>query len=80
MLQSLVTARAFENSVAVVFVNVGGEEGSKNLGLSQVSMPFTGPTRTPMGGSEGLKIFDLDMDELREAEEYYNIHEFMARA
>lgn len=69
--QSLLTARAFENSAAIVFTNVGSLQRNGNLGLSQVAMPFTGST--PLGGDEGMGIVDLDMDELEEAEEVYGI-------
>ncbi len=77
MLQSLLTARAFENTAALVFVNVGDEENDKNLGLSQVTMPFSGTIGTPLGGGEKVEIIDLDMNELEEAEEYYKIREDM---
>lgn len=76
MLQSLITTRAFENTAAVVFVNVGGPMAG-NLGLSQVAMPFSGSVQPPMGGGEGMQVIELDLDELEEAEEYYKIREAM---
>ncbi|KFY53117.1 hypothetical protein V496_07884 [Pseudogymnoascus sp. VKM F-4515 (FW-2607)] len=77
MLQSLLNARAFENSVAVVFTNAGDTENNKNLGQSQVVMPFSGSVETPLGSEEAVKIFDLDMDEIGDAEDYYKIREDM---
>lgn len=77
MLQSLLTTRAFENTAAIVFNNVGDAYNNGNLGLSQVAMPFSGSIEPPMGGEEGLAIIDLDMDELDEAEEYYKIRDDM---
>lgn len=77
MLQSLLNARSFENSIAVVFTNAGDTENDKNLGQSQVVMPFSGSVETPLGGEEAVKIFDLDMDEIGDAEDYYKIREDM---
>lgn len=76
-LQSLLNARAFENSIAVVFANAGDTENDKNLGQSQVVTPFSGSIGTPLGGEETGKVFDLDMDEIKDAEEYYKIREDM---
>lgn len=77
-LQTLVMARAFENTAAVVFVNVGGEKETDGyVGLSQVAVPFLGSVGTPMGGGEGMSVVDLDMDILDEAEESYRIREDM---
>ncbi|KFY42301.1 hypothetical protein V495_04604 [Pseudogymnoascus sp. VKM F-4514 (FW-929)] len=75
MLQSLLNARAFENSIAVVFTNAGNTDNDKNLGQSQVVMPFSGSVETPLGGEEAVKIFNLDMDEIGDAENYYKIRE-----
>lgn len=79
ILQSLVTARAFENTSAIVFNNVGGAEGEGDLGLSQVVMPFSGPLREPLAGGERLGVIDIDMDELEDAEEFYKIRSDMSR-
>jgi predicted amidohydrolase len=73
VLQGLVTARAFENTCAIVFTNIGGAEGAGDLGLSQVAMPFSGPLGKPLGGGEGLNVIDVDMDEFEEAEQFYGI-------
>jgi predicted amidohydrolase len=88
MLQSMLTARAFENTAAIVFANVGGENTVtgggkvklKNVGLSQVSMPFLGSVGTPLGGGEGMAVVDLDLGILEEAEDYYGIRAEMTGA
>lgn len=65
-------ARAFENTAAIIFVNVGGVlEG--NLGLSQVVMPFVGSVAPPLGYEEGMAIVDIDMEILDDAEEVYRV-------
>lgn len=79
ILQGLLTARAFENTCAIVFNNVGGAEGEADLGLSQVVMPFSGSLSEPLGGGERLQVIDVDMDELEEAEEFYKIRKDMSR-
>ena len=86
MLQTLVMARAFENTAAIVFVNVGGqktrgvgiEKRCGYLGLSQVAMPFLGSVGEPLLGDEGMAIVDLDMNILEEAEKHYKVREDMA--
>jgi predicted amidohydrolase len=80
MLQTLVLARAIENTSAVVFVNAGGgDDNDGNIGLSQVAMPFSGPVGAPMGGREGMSVVDVDMNILEEAEEHYKVREDMTR-
>jgi predicted amidohydrolase len=76
-MQSMLIARAFENTAAVVFVNAGGvQEG--NLGLSQVVLPFTGSVGAPLGHAEGMAIVDLDMEVLEDAEQIYRVRQDMA--
>lgn len=79
-LNSTVIARAFENTCAVVFVNVGGppEKGEKTnfAGLSQIGMPHIGSTGK-IGRAEGVSIVDLDMNVLKIAEENYKVREDM---
>jgi predicted amidohydrolase len=77
-MQSLLVARSFENTAAVVFVNVGGDIKSGNLGISQVTMPFLGSVGTPLDGGEGMAVVGLDMDILKDAEQIYRIREDMA--
>jgi predicted amidohydrolase len=76
-MQSVLMARAFENTAAIVFVNAGGvQEG--NLGLSQVVMPFLGSVGAPLGHAEGMAIVDLDMEILEDAEQIYRVRQDMA--
>lgn len=78
ILQGLVTARAFENTCAIVFTNIGGPEVAGDLGLSQVMMPFSGSVGKALGGGEGFDVIDVDMAELEEAEEFYGIRKDIA--
>ncbi|KAG5656753.1 hypothetical protein KAF25_010306 [Fusarium avenaceum] len=64
-LNCTLTARAFENTAAVVFCNAGG--------LSCVNMPILGPLGRIEVGEEKLEIVDVDLDVLRAAEEQYKI-------
>jgi len=80
-LNSTLTARTFENTCAVVFVNAGGRKEEGYLGLSQVAMPFIGPVEGSLlkGSEEGLGIVDMDMEILEEAEDNYKVREDLAR-
>lgn len=79
--ESLVTARAFENTCAVVFVNAGGKEEDGCCGLSQVAMPFIGKVPGSFDGcDEGVKVVEVDMEILQEAEENYRVREDLARS
>ncbi len=79
-LESTLTARAFENTCAVVFVNAGapsGDPGSTYAGLSRVTVPFVGALgdetkETPV---EGMSIVDVDMTHVEEAEKNYKIRQ-----
>ncbi|CVL01475.1 related to NIT3 Nitrilase [Fusarium proliferatum] len=64
-LNCTLTARAFENTAAVVFCNAGG--------LSCVNMPILGALGRIEVGEEKMEIVDLDLDVLRVAEETYKI-------
>jgi predicted amidohydrolase len=64
-LNCTLTARAFENTAAIVFCNAGG--------LSCVNMPILGPLGRIEVGEEKLEIVDMDLDVLRAAEEQYKI-------
>ena len=78
-LESTVTARAFENTCAVVFVNAGGEEGNVGdyAGLSRVAVPFLGTVggekEGGMGREEGMRIVEVDMADVEEGEENYGV-------
>ncbi|KAK0103402.1 hypothetical protein ONS95_005428 [Cadophora gregata] len=81
-LESMVVARTFENTCAVVFVNVGGERGSGErgdwAGGSQVAVPFVGALGK-LGWEEGMGVVDVDMEILEEAEENYKVRQDMAK-
>ncbi|KAL8767714.1 MAG: hypothetical protein Q9194_005912 [Teloschistes cf. exilis] len=83
-LESTVTARTFENTCAVVFVNAGGAIGSSNsnyAGLSRVAVPFLGALgdETKNSSEEVMSIVDLDMRHVEEAEANYKVREDLAR-
>lgn len=83
-LDSALTARTFENTCAVVFVNAGGAPGSsKNnyAGLSRVVAPFIGPLgeETKDSNEEGMSIVDLDMQLVEEAEANYKVREDISK-
>ncbi|KAJ6107795.1 hypothetical protein N7523_009118 [Penicillium sp. IBT 18751x] len=75
---AVVVSRAFENTAAIVFCNVAGSIEDGYAGLSQVAMPFLGRIERFMDAKEGMKIVELDMDILEEAEDVYKIREDMA--
>ncbi|KAH6713933.1 carbon-nitrogen hydrolase [Leptodontidium sp. MPI-SDFR-AT-0119] len=84
-LESVLVARAFENTCAVVFVNAGGVkegdgEGESGRGSwaggSQVAVPFEG-ARGKLGWCEGMGVVDVDMEILEEAEENYKVRQDM---
>ncbi|KAI9793069.1 MAG: hypothetical protein M1816_000967 [Peltula sp. TS41687] len=77
---SMLTTRAFENTCAVVFANAGGGPESEGfMGLSQVTVPFIGPLCKMNAAEEGMRIVDLDMTILDEAENTYKIRADLAR-
>ena len=79
-LETALTARAFENTCCVVFVNAGGKEEGGPVGLSQVAMPFVGKMQGSFEGKEeGVKVLEVDMGILEEAEANYKVREDMGR-
>ncbi|KAL4819838.1 carbon-nitrogen hydrolase [Aspergillus spinulosporus] len=75
-LDSVLTARCFENTCAVIFANVAGEE--QFLGMSRVVLPVVGPV-AKMGNEEGVLVAELDMDLVRIAEENYKVRMDLGR-
>lgn len=67
----MITARAFENGVAIVFANAAGED-EKWLGMSRVAMPVVGTVGT-MGHEEGALVVEVDLGVLDVAEECYGV-------
>ena len=84
-LESVLTARAFENTCAVVFVNTGGPKGESKTGsfagLSRVTLPFVGALgeETMNTSEEGMSIVDIDKEILEEAEKHYKVREDLGR-
>jgi len=79
-LETTLTARAYENTCAVVFVNAGaapGDEKSYYAGLSRVAMPFVGALgdETKNTAVEGMSLVDIDMELVEEAEKNYRVRE-----
>jgi predicted amidohydrolase len=80
-LESMLVARAFENTCAVVFANAGGPKGGQGgsyAGLSQVAVPFKGALGK-LGDGEGMSVVEVDMRILEEAEENYRVREDLGR-
>lgn len=77
-LNSMITARAFENTGAVVFANAGGP-ADIYVGQSQITMPFLGPVGGVLDHSEGLLFAEIDTEVLRQAELNYQVREDISR-
>ncbi|KAJ5521733.1 hypothetical protein N7527_005848 [Penicillium freii] len=77
-LDSILTARTFENTCAVVFANAGGPPGKNYCGLSQITMPYAGPLVRLGTCTEGMGVATLDMAVLEDAEENYRVRADMA--
>ncbi|KAE8368010.1 carbon-nitrogen hydrolase [Aspergillus caelatus] len=75
-----VVSRAFENTAAVVFCNVGGGEEEGYAGASQVAVPFMGCVGRVEGCSEGMSVVEVDMGVLDDAESVYKVREDLGRA
>lgn len=78
-LDSMLTARAFENTCAIIFANAGGPPGRGYAGLSQVTVPFVGALTKLGGSAEGMSVVDVDMQILEDAEENYKVRSDIAR-
>ncbi|KAH8433950.1 carbon-nitrogen hydrolase family protein [Aspergillus melleus] len=72
-LDSIMTARAYENTCAVVFANAGGPPGRNYCGHSQITIPYAGPLVHLGTSIEGMAIADLDMQVLEDAETNYSL-------
>ncbi|KAF2863767.1 carbon-nitrogen hydrolase [Piedraia hortae CBS 480.64] len=79
-LNSMLTARCFENTCAIVFANAGGPLEEGYAGLSQVCVPFAGPLTRLETSAEGMAIADLDMKVVEYAEEAYQVRSDLARS
>ena len=80
-LRTTLIARAFENTCCVIFVNAAGNKEEGALGLSQVAMPFVGVVKGSFQDcEEGVRVVEVDMEILEEAERNYRVREDMAGA
>ncbi|PIG79968.1 carbon-nitrogen family hydrolase [Aspergillus arachidicola] len=77
-LDSILTARTFENTCAVVFANAGGPPGRNYCGLSQINIPYAGPLVRLGTSAEGMGVATLDLEVLEEAEANYSIRKDLA--
>ncbi|KAL2821820.1 carbon-nitrogen hydrolase [Aspergillus cavernicola] len=75
-IDSVLTARCFENTCGIVFANVAGEEGF--LGMSRVVLPIVGPVGK-MGNEEGVLVTEMDVGLVRVAEDNYRVREDITR-
>lgn len=78
-IDATVVSRAFENTCAVVFCNVAGPAAEGYMGHSQIAVPFMGCLGELSTPDEGMKIIDVDMNLIEEAESVYKIREDMRR-
>ncbi|KAL1311255.1 hypothetical protein AAFC00_001444 [Neodothiora populina] len=78
-LDSMLTARCFENTCAIIFANVGGPPGEGYAGLSQVTVPYCGPITRLGSHAEGMGVVDLDMQIVEDAEANYAVRADLAR-
>lgn len=76
-LNSTLTARCFENTCGIIFVNAAGPSESF-LGLSQVTLPVVGPVGK-MGNEEGCKVVEMDLGLLDVAERNYKVRQDLRR-
>lgn len=79
-LDSILTARTYENTCAVAFANAGGPPGRNYCGLSQVTAPYVGPLARLGSSAEGMAVVDLDMQIVEDAEENYSVRKDLADA
>ncbi|KAF6802398.1 carbon-nitrogen family [Colletotrichum musicola] len=85
-LENTVVTRAFENTAAIVLVNVGGPQGGvetrddgtrvRYCGVSQVAMPLIG-SQGKLGAEEAISIVEIDLGLLDVAEGAYKVREDM---
>ncbi|KAM0244165.1 hypothetical protein ACHAP5_006552 [Fusarium lateritium] len=79
-IQSALVTRAFENTAAVIFCNVGGPAEEGFFGCSQVSLPIVGTVPGSFtDGEEAMRVLDVDMRTVDIAECNYQIRKDLAR-
>lgn len=77
---ALCTARAFENEIALVYVNAAGKLkihkiNDDLIGQSQITVPFTGAIKCLGHNKEEMFITEINTDILKDAERSYKIRE-----
>lgn len=84
-LESTLTARAYEQTCCVIFVNAGAPAGRADkgayAGLSRVCLPFLGAIgeETKDSSEEGMSIVEINMEIVEEAEKNYQVRRDIAR-
>jgi len=83
-LESALTARAYEDTCCIVFVNAGAPPGTADkgiyAGLSRICLPFLGALgdETKDTAEEGMSIVEIDMEVVEEAEKNYKVRSDIA--
>ncbi|KAK2737986.1 hypothetical protein FQN55_000792 [Onygenales sp. PD_40] len=79
-LKATLVARAFENTCAVVFCNVGGPVEEEFIGLSRVALPLVGAVEGGFEGAEvGVRVVKVEMETVDIAEGAYGVRADMGR-
>ncbi|KAL6920837.1 hypothetical protein ACHAP8_004953 [Fusarium lateritium] len=79
-IQSALVTRAFENTAAVIYCNVGGPAEEGFFGCSQVTLPIVGTVPGSFtDGEEAMRILNVDMQTVDIAERNYQIRQDLAR-
>jgi predicted amidohydrolase len=72
-INSVMSTRAFENNVCIVFCNTGGPAKSGHFGNSQITLPFKGPI-VKLGCEEEVVTQEIEFGTiLEDAEDVWNI-------
>jgi predicted amidohydrolase len=79
-INSIITARAFEQNACIVFCNTGGPDTVIHFGCSQITVPFKGPI-VRLSGEEQVVVTEVNLASiLEDAEEVWNIREDITSA
>ncbi|KAH7013357.1 carbon-nitrogen hydrolase [Ilyonectria destructans] len=78
--QSTLITRAFENTAAIIYCNVGGPAQEGFFGCSQVTLPIVGTVPGSFTDSEeGMRVLEVDMRAVELAEQNYEIRQDLGR-
>ncbi|KAJ0162894.1 putative nitrilase [Colletotrichum tanaceti] len=79
--ENALTARAFENTAALIYCNATGPAEQGFFGCSQVALPIVGKVPGSFNdGEEGMRLVDVDMRVVDVAERNYQIRKDLKRA